>query len=302
MPITPYPQGVSSFGVPLVGGGLIPLTGGSYFWVDSNYAGGNGAGTFDSPFSTVANALTACTASAGDVIIMKQGHAESIVAAAGWACSKIGVTIVGLGAGALKPLITLKTSAAATILVSAASVTFINFDTTTAVDELVTTFDVEADSCALYGVNYRETSASYQSITWLTTTTAGTNLTVDGCRLKQVTACAGNGFAITLTGADDARITNNFISWLGTDNAGSGSIGMKTTACLRVFIANNYCINMAGTTGVSILAVNSSSGLIANNRSVNPNAAGSIVLADGCGGAENYVSAVTKGGTLDPAA
>lgn len=300
MGVTRFPNGISSFGVPVLGGNYIPPTKGNYYWVDSNHTM-NGTGDFDNPFTTVVSAISASTANNDDVIIMKQGHAESITAAGTWT-PKASTTIVGLGFGTRKPLITWSTATTATCLVSSANVTFINFDTTTAKDELVTCFAVQASNCTLLGVNYRETSTSYQAITWLTTTAAGTFLTVRNCRLMQLTAPAGNGFAITMTGADDAVIQDNLFFWNGTDNAGSGSIGGVTTESLRVFIVGNITVNPAGTTGYSIHTLNSTTGIIANNRAGNPNAGGSIATGNAIGATENYSAAVTKGGTLDPAA
>jgi hypothetical protein len=235
---------------------------------------------------------------------MKAGHAETTATNTALAFSKIGVSVIGLGSGSGRPTITLTgTTAAASIAVSAANQTFKNFIVSTGKDELVAAWTVSAANCIIDGVDWVEASASYQAITYITTTAGGTGIQVKNCRITQVTACAGNGFAITLTGADDCVIANNIINWLGTNNAGSGSIGMVGTACLRATIIGNICVNAAGTTGYSILGLAASTGVIAYNLAINPNAAGSIGGVTGLGMIENYVSTTgTTSGVLDPTA
>jgi hypothetical protein len=105
MSITRFPRGVSSFGMPIMGGAI--LTTGTIFFVDSGHsaASNSNAGTdITQPKATIAGAMTDCTASAGDYIVVAEGHTETITAAI--TCDKIGVTIVGLGNGTLRPTIT----------------------------------------------------------------------------------------------------------------------------------------------------------------------------------------------------
>jgi len=152
-------------------------------------------------------------------------------------------------------------------------------------------------------VDLLETSASFQMIAGLTTTAAGTSMTIQNCTFRQVTASAGHGPAISLVGADDCKILNNFISWLGTNNAGSGGIVGITTASLRVFIMGNY-INAQG--GASVLGIGmytGSTGVLAYNGATTPNGAGSIVGASAMGTFQNFAGTTgTTSGILDPAA
>ena len=75
----------------------------------------------DSPFLTIAYALTQCTASAGDVIYCLPGHVEAVLAT-DLTLNVIGVTIIGIGEGAYQPIISLDAEGS-TVAVSAASVT-----------------------------------------------------------------------------------------------------------------------------------------------------------------------------------
>lgn len=89
--ITNYPNGVSSFGIPLIGSGNIPVTSGAYYFVD----GSNGSDAFngtatDTAFKTIAFAVS--KAVANDVILVLPGTYSEVVTA-----SVAGVRIIGLG-------------------------------------------------------------------------------------------------------------------------------------------------------------------------------------------------------------
>lgn len=98
--------------------GVIP---GNVYWVDS----ANGMdvatqpGDFDQPFDTLAYAITRATASQGDVIFVKPGHAETTTAIA---ASKAGIKIVGLGYGRNRPAFTATTASSDLISVTGANV------------------------------------------------------------------------------------------------------------------------------------------------------------------------------------
>ena len=101
--VTKFPNGISSMGVPVVGGTV--LTTGTVYFVDSN----TGSNSYDGkdknhPFADIDYAIGMCTASKGDVIIVMPGHAETKTAAI--ALDVAGVTILGLGEGLLKPTLT----------------------------------------------------------------------------------------------------------------------------------------------------------------------------------------------------
>jgi hypothetical protein len=303
MTLTAYPHGISSFGVPQVGAGVIPVTSGSYFWVDST-EGVNGSGSFESPFSTLANAYAACTTAKGDVIIMKPGHAETISAATGVVLSKSGVSIIGLGNGALRPTFTLTgTAATCTFTVSGANQLLKNFIISCGVDELVAAITVSAANVTIDAVDYVEDDVTHQVLVFLLTTAAANYLTVQNCTLIQVTAPAGNGAAITLVGADDCKIMNNRIHWLTTNNAGSGGIQGLTTESLRMFIAGNLVDCQGGASVLGIAPLTSSTGIMAFNGASTANGAGSIVGRSTMLVMENYAGTTgTTSAILDPAA
>lgn len=305
MGLTRFPGGLTSLGLPVFpSGGLIPFTTGEYFWVDSNNTMAGGDGSFDHPVQTLAAAYVKCVASRNDVIIMKAGHAETISANAALTLNKIGVSIIGLGQGSLRPTLTLTgSSAAVTITVSAANQLFRNFITSAGRDELVAVFTISAAGCTIDAVDYVEDDVTHQCITWITTTTGAKQLTVMNCMLVQITAPAGNGFAIRLIGADDCKIMNNLIHWLTTNNAGSGGIGITGTAALRSTVTGNKIMVRGGASVLSLAPLAATTGVWAYNYAGNANAAASNIGVTGIGFFENYVSnAGTTQGILDPAA
>lgn len=130
MGITRFPHGVSSFGVPIMGGGTqIPVTTGTYYFVDSaTGSNANDGKDPDHPVATIDYAIGLCTANKGDVIVVMPNHAETISTAGGIDADVEGITIVGLGHGQNVPKVTISGSSAADIDIDADSVTFDNLE------------------------------------------------------------------------------------------------------------------------------------------------------------------------------
>jgi len=78
MKTTNFPNGMTSQGMPVVGGGM-PFTFGTYYYVNPNGNGGNGLSA-DSPFSTIAEAYAACVSNKDDVIVLSTNSAHAVTA------------------------------------------------------------------------------------------------------------------------------------------------------------------------------------------------------------------------------
>ena len=80
MPLTNFPNGISSFGVPVTPSGLgIPVTFGTYYYVSSVTGSAANTGLDSStPLATVMQAHAKCLAANGDVIVLLPGHAETV--------------------------------------------------------------------------------------------------------------------------------------------------------------------------------------------------------------------------------
>ena len=131
--VTNYPLGFLN-GITLRGAPIQQSHPGEVFWVNSTAVlpvggvGGSGGnkGTYQKPFATIDQGISACTASRGDIVMVMPGHTETISTATALAADVAGVSVVGLGAGTLRPTITLDTATTTTIAVSAANVSFKN--------------------------------------------------------------------------------------------------------------------------------------------------------------------------------
>lgn len=202
-----FPQGVTIKGVP-----ILVTNPGRVFWVsnattlqtgDSGGSNGN-PGTMQKPFSTIAYAMTRCTANRGDIIIVKPGHAEVVSAAAGMALATAGVAFIGLGYGSMRPKITWNTANTATITVAADNISFTNFQFIANFLSIATAFSLStAKGFTLQNCTFADTSNVLNFLSWVTTT--GVANTADGLTILDTTV---NGLGTTsvtsfITSAND---------------------------------------------------------------------------------------------------
>lgn len=303
MTMTAFPNGITSRGMIVLGGGL-PPTIGKTFYVDSTHAAkldsvGSGVSP-DNPFATLDYAIGQCTANKGDIILLAPAHAENVATAAAIAVDVAGISIIGLGQGSNRPTFTF-TGTAGTIAISAANVTISNIRVTSGIDEVVKMFHVTAANVTLDRVDHFET-ATFQTIQFLLTTNAADFLTVQNCYHQQATAAAAAQLWIQLVGCDNVRILDNTF-FLVLQNGATCATITATTAVLNCLIARNRIHQTGGTTQVSpILMVANSTGYATDNRvaSAVTTLAGSVALAN-LYATENYaVNVVNKNGILEP--
>ncbi len=230
MPISNFPNGFAD-GVNIRGLPLLMSYPGKIFWVDS-VAGSNGnsAGSFDRPFGTIDYAIGRCTASKGDIIVVKAGHTETIAGAAGIALDVAGVAIMGLGVGALRPTINF-TATASTFTISAASCTVMNLLFTGGVDAVVSAVVVSAADCAIINCEYRDVTG--QCTDGILTTAGANRLLIKDFRYDGDTA-AGTNAGIAIVGGD--RIVIDGFNMDG--NFAVGGIDVRTTATTDLEVRN----------------------------------------------------------------
>ncbi len=260
----------------------------------------NGGANPDAPLASIAYALTLCTASKGDRIIVMPGHVETIAAGGTLACSVAGVSILGLGNRFNRPVISFA-GTDSVIAISAANVVLKNLILNAAVDEVVKAISVTAAGVTIEAVNVQEVAAK-QFIQFLLTSAAATDLEILNCTHHQSTASASNALWIQLIGADRAKIINNRIFITTTNNAGSSVIESDTTAPVNILIKDNVIVQLGGTSTIPINLVAGTSGFAVGNTVASQKTAiaGSIALAS-CYGANNYAShVVNKNGLLEP--
>jgi hypothetical protein len=238
MGLTKFPNGVSSFGMPIIGSGSL-MTTGNVFFVDS----GNALGVDDPiagvdssrPFLTLDYAIGQCTASTGDVIFCMPGHAET-VAAADITMDVIGVSVIGLGHGDNRPTFTFDATGS-TIAMSAASTRLSNVILTpgiAAVDAAITATGaaVEIDNIET------KIAAVYEFDIGISVT--GNNTIIRDCVINTLDG-AGSATGISLDGCERVLITRNVIQGNFSDSA----ISNLAAQAIQITITHNVISNQS---------------------------------------------------------
>lgn len=304
MPISNFPSGFAN-GVAIRGIPLTVTNPGNVFWVDSG-AGSNGnPGTHVKPFATIDYAIGRCTASNGDIIFVKPGHAETISAAGGIACDVAGVAIVGLGKGSLRPTVTLNTAATATITVSAANVTVHNILFLANFADIVRIFNVTAADCHIDSCEFRAAAVNMNWIDVIDASGADNTadgLTVTGCRAFDLDAA--NDSFIEITG-DINRLTVQDNVVVHYHASATAFIEQATGKDItNGMITGNYYQTLA-TAGDQLVDndTTANSGFAAFNLSAHLDTAGEVLVdADGLGLFQNMgTGVVTASGYVLPA-
>jgi hypothetical protein len=229
-----YPNGFSN-GLLVRNMPVLNTYGSKVFWVDSNTGSDGNKGTFDRPFSTIDYAIGQCTASKGDVIMVKPGHVETVTAAAGVALDVAGVSIVGLGNKRNRPQVNFTTAVGASFKVSAANCWVENIRFTGGIDALTNPIHVDAADFTM--VNWTYTDVTGQCTDCVLTTANADRMELAYFEYDGATA-AGTNAGIALVGGDGIKI-HDFVM---DGNFAVGGIDVRTTATtdLKVFNCNSF--------------------------------------------------------------
>jgi len=230
-------------------GGSIDI-GGKVFFVRAAAISGRQAGqntpssgqTPAVPFATIDYAVGQCVAGRGDTIYVMPGHTESLSSATALALDVAGVTIIGLGYGLNRPIITLDTAATTTIQVTAANVTLKNLVFSANFADIVSVFTLDA-------------AADYR---------------VEGC-LFRATATNMNFLHIfdtntTDNSCDGLTFVNN--EWFEPD-AATLAFGLVDATLDRVAISYNLIVNGHATVDVAALLTIATGKSLTNARITN---------------------------------
>jgi hypothetical protein len=221
---TSYPNGFTG-GLTVRGLPITVAHPGEVFYVNNSsvlakggVGGSNGNdGSYKKPFSTIAYALSRCTANRGDIIMVMPGHAETISSAAILVLNVAGVAIVGLGTGSKRPTLTFTTATTANIPITAQNMSIKNF---------------------LFAANFADVASVFTA----TSTNTPKNFAIEDCEFKDtssilnfLTIVTGNATANSMDGLYMAR---NTVSSLGTTAATTAIKLLEATYGVR-FIDNN---------------------------------------------------------------
>lgn len=212
-----YPNGFRN-GVNIQGMPVLNSYGGKVLWVDSG-AGhdATGQGTYNLPYATIDYAIGKCTASNGDVIMVKAGHAETLTAAGDITCDKAGVTIMAApgAVGSLMPKLTFSSDDnTASVVISAANVSIIGILGVCNDDGLANPFNISGADCFL-DIEWHDGSNAIEAASVVVTTAAADRLSVN---LKYLGYTSGSGATtpVKLTGCNDGRINVDFYGLANT--------------------------------------------------------------------------------------
>ena len=281
--ITNFPNGISSFGIPLVGAGPILTTGNIFFVSSVTGSNGNSGTEAARPWSTVDYAIGRCTANQGDHVIVMPNHAETSTNTAGyWAFDVAGLTFIGIGSAKQRPRLLLDGGTASTVTISAADVTLSNFEFSAGTASVVRAINLTGSGAWLDQIEFNDNAASENFLVAIdgtsTTDENAANLRVTNSRF--ITADAGaTEFIVLLADVTGLVATDNLFVSEGTATffirCATGK-DLKQCQVLRNYMSHK---STAGNLFISNdTASANNSGVIAHNRVGHADVTGAHVL------------------------
>jgi len=260
MSFSNYSNGITSMGVPILGGS-IPTTTGAYYFVDSNTGSdGNSGSDKDNAVATIAKAFDKVTASKGDVILLMPGHAETLTAAID-GFDVAGVTVYGLGYGNLRPTLT-GNGTIDVIDVSAANITIANIlFAAPSTDAQTADINVGAAGCTILNTEHVGSATSKNKVDIITLTSAANNCLIDGVRVRNTVVEVVAGIAFEGQ-CSNVEIRNCYVfDSIGFTN---GALADETTVT-NLYVHNNVFKNAKAGTVVLDFATGNSTGACSFN-------------------------------------
>lgn len=247
------------------------ITGGNIFWVHSGTGNNNNSGLDpDTPLASIDYAIGKCTASKGDVIYAMAGHTENLSGATSCVADVAGISIVGLGNGANRPLLT-STATDGDIIVSADNVKIANIQFASGIASLVNFIKINANNCTIEDCDF-STVSTYVALCFISLTTTYDNLTVRRCKFSQVTDPGGtdsNAETGIIYCVDSENIFLEDIYFVG--NFETAFFHNKTTKVQNLWMRRIYGYNALATC-VPIQLVAASTGGITDSLIITPGA------------------------------
>ncbi len=204
-------------------------------------------------FPDIDTAYNVCRASLGDTVFISEGYTETLTTAADIAMDTAGVSIIGLGVGNNRPVITFgSTDNAATWTMSGASNSLKNIVAVCNDDGLTNAFVVTGNNCEL-DIEFQDTSAAIEAATAVRLDTA------DNCilKLKYLGFIAGNACVRTIAvdDCDNVRIDVDFYGIVTTavvNFVDSLSTNVHVTGRMYTSGTTNFSKTVVDTIGSSI--------------------------------------------------
>lgn len=282
------------------GSGL--LTFGNIWFVNSvtGSDSANNGKSKERAFATVDAAISACTANNGDTVLVMPGHTEAVTSTS-FLVDVAGVTIIGLGSGSMKPVLSFGVTSSR-INVTAANCTLQNFRFTAAVGDVVTAVlhATAAQNTKYLDIEFFATS----TFNFINCYTLGAANISDGCRWERNylrTADAGQ-LALAITGAahNDLKFYNNYVRHAATA-AGLLTAGSSDLLGLDVRGNTVQTGQTDGSVGVLVITTSTaSSGFLVDNdmKTADADLNVAIPIASKAYAARNYIAGAEEVGTV----
>tara|TARA_R100000306_G_C4369617_1_gene139318 strand:- start:674 stop:1702 length:1029 start_codon:yes stop_codon:yes gene_type:complete len=235
-PADPYVHAQTNVrGIPFHGFFPFATVQGDAFFVDSGHANAsdnNDCRSPNTPCSSIEGTFNKgeLTASNGEIVIVMQGHVETVSAAAGLDLDVAGVTLIGLGEGNNRPQINFTTAVGADMDVDAANITMYNFRFTGGIDALTGPIDVNAARFSLHNSLWEDSTG--QVVDCIVADANADEMTISSLIPGRYgwkhlgSASAGTQSAIQVIGASNVIIQDFWIK----GNLAIGGIENVTTA------------------------------------------------------------------------
>lgn len=250
--------------------------------------------------STIDAAIGLCTANAGDTIYVLPGHTEAVTVTS-IACDIAGVSIIGLGSGAMKPVLTFGATDSR-INVTAANCIWQNFRWTAGIGDVVTAVlhATAAQNTRYIDIEFFATS----TFNFINGYTLGAANISDGCRWERNylrTADAGQlALVITAASQADLKFYDNYVVHAA---AAAGLLTGGAADFLGIDVRRNFVQTgqTDGTVGVLVITTGTaSSGRITDNdmKTADASANVAIPIASKVYAARNYIAGADEVGTV----
>jgi len=252
---TGFPNGLISRNLP-----ILDSYPGKIFWVDSVNGSNGNAGTFKRSFGSIANIYNNAAGLnfvAGDKIYCKNGHVETVSAAAMLDLDIAGTAIVFLGEGSNRAQINFTTVVGADMDIDAANITLVNPLFVAGIDALTGPIDVNAADFTIIGGEFRD-AVGIDTTDAIIADAAADRMVIDGYRyVRGDEAGTQKQSHIQIAGAQDCKLNNIDI----TGDFGTAIIE-NGTAWIDANLTNLILNNKSSTPTVGVLLQTTSTGWI----------------------------------------
>ncbi|GAI31207.1 unnamed protein product, partial [marine sediment metagenome] len=144
----------------------------------------------------------------GDIIYVMPGHTETVSTDGGLTLDTAGVTVLGMGEGDARPLVTISTIKAAAMIISGAGVVFNNMRISIAIDQAADPIQISGAGCD-FGFCEIIEAAECEALDLISVPATGTRCVLHDLKIQGRDTTDGDALcAIHLTGCDDVEIYN----------------------------------------------------------------------------------------------